>query len=62
LYLHGADDGCATPDYVRWVQRILPEGSDVGIVAGAGHFLQLEQPDGVAGRILDFIGSARTPQ
>ncbi len=62
LYLHGADDGCATPDYARWVERILPEGSDVGIVTRAGHFLQLEQPDAVAGRILDFIGTARAPQ
>lgn len=62
LYLHGADDGCATPDYARWVERILPEGSAVGIVDQAGHFLQLEQPDAVAGRILDFIGSAGTPE
>jgi pimeloyl-ACP methyl ester carboxylesterase len=59
-YLHGADDGCATPDYAHWVRRILPEGSDTGIIDRAGHFLQLEQRDAVAGRILDFIGRART--
>ncbi|MGV0745098.1 alpha/beta fold hydrolase [Mycolicibacterium sp. XJ870] len=59
LYLHGTEDGCATPEYARWVQNILPDGSAVSIVERAGHFLQLEQPDVVAGRILDFIGSAR---
>lgn len=56
LYLHGADDGCATPDYAHWVEKALPADSAVSIVSGAGHFLQLEQPDAVAHRILDFIG------
>ncbi|KUH86329.1 alpha/beta fold hydrolase [Mycobacterium sp. IS-1556] len=56
LYLHGLDDGCASADYVRWVQSVLPEGSRVGTVERAGHFLQLEQPQAVAGHIIDFIG------
>ncbi|MHC9292250.1 alpha/beta fold hydrolase [Mycobacterium sp. LTG2003] len=59
LYLHGTDDGCAAPDYARWVRDILPDGSAVGIVERAGHFMQLDQPDVVAGRILDFIDSAK---
>ncbi len=58
LYLHGADDGCATPVYSEWVKKILPPGSAVQIVEHAGHFLQLEQPDVVAGYILDFLGRA----
>lgn len=56
LYLHGADDGCLD---VRWADRVaprLPVGSEVTIVEQAGHFLQLEQPDVVASRILDFLG------
>lgn len=57
LYLHGTDDGCAAPDYARWVQEILPDGSAVNIVEAAGHFLQLDQPDVVAQHIVDFIGS-----
>jgi pimeloyl-ACP methyl ester carboxylesterase len=56
LYLHGTDDGCASPDYARWVEPVLPEGSHVEIVNGAGHFMQLDRPDVVAGHILDFVG------
>ena len=59
LYLHGADDGCATADYARWVREVLPSGSAVNIVDHAGHFLQLEQPDVVARHIVDFVGSPR---
>jgi pimeloyl-ACP methyl ester carboxylesterase len=56
MYLHGADDGCATPDYARWVEPVLPGGSRVEIVDGAGHFMQLDRPDVTAGHILDFVG------
>ena len=57
LYLHGSDDGCATADYADWVQRILPEGSRTAVVADAGHFLQLEQPQRVADLIIDFAST-----
>ncbi|EHI13717.1 alpha/beta hydrolase fold protein [Mycolicibacterium thermoresistibile ATCC 19527] len=56
LYLHGADDGCATPDYARWVEPVLPVGSAVAILDRAGHFLQLDRPDAVADHILRFAG------
>ena len=58
LYLHGTDDGCATAQYAQWVKRVLPDGSELAIVEHAGHFMQLDQPDVVAGHIVDFIGQA----
>ncbi|HTM83518.1 MAG TPA: alpha/beta hydrolase, partial [Mycobacterium sp.] len=58
LYLHGTDDGCAAPDYAHWVEKVLPSGSAVDIIDNAGHFMQLDQPEVVARRILDFIGTA----
>lgn len=59
LYLHGADDGCMTVKLADRVRAVLPDGSDVAIIERAGHFLALEQPEAVAGRILDFVGSPR---
>ena len=58
LYLHGADDGCmgaelVTPDAV--LASLPAEGSRVEIVADAGHFLQLEQPETVNRLITDFV-------
>src|SRR5271163_3884595 len=57
LYLHGRDDGCFTPAFTQWTERVLPAGSEVAIVEHAGHFLQLEQPGKVGELILAFIGS-----
>ncbi|SBS76578.1 Alpha/beta hydrolase fold protein [uncultured Mycobacterium sp.] len=57
LYLHGNDDGCMTPEFTPWVRDILPPGSDVAVVEHAGHFLQLEQPDVVGKRIVDFLAA-----
>lgn len=55
LYLHGADDGCMTADFTRFVPAVLPAGSQAGVVGSAGHFLQLEQPADVAARISAFL-------
>jgi pimeloyl-ACP methyl ester carboxylesterase len=55
LYLHGADDGCLDPRLAALVGPHLPPGSDVGVIAGAGHFLQLEQPGDVNSRVLAFL-------
>jgi len=57
LYLHGADDGCAG-DYTPWVERVLPDGSEIALIEDGGHFLQLDQPNVVARRIVDFVGQA----
>lgn len=61
LYLHGAADGCLTPEHTfpggdpQVVLKLLPSGSQVRVVADAGHFLHLERPDEVGGAVLDWI-------
>ena len=55
LYLHGANDRALDPRLATDVLAQLPEGSDAQVVEGAGHFLQLEQPEVVARLVLDFV-------
>lgn len=59
LYLHGRDDGCLGVEMVGdGVLAGLPaEGSRYEIVDGAGHFLQVEQPEIVNRLIIDFVTS-----
>lgn len=55
LYLQGADDGCLD---ARWATRVsgqLGPGGRAAVVTGAGHFLQLERPDVVNARVLEFL-------
>lgn len=53
LQLHGADDGCVLPPTVddshRFAERVLE------VVPGVGHFLQLEDPRGIAARIRAWL-------
>lgn len=55
LYLHGADDGCIGAEYATATAAVLPSGSLVEVVDGAGHFLQLEQPARVNQLVLEFL-------
>lgn len=55
LYLHGADDGCLDVRFAARAARHMPAGSRSAVIADAGHFLQLEQPQVVADRILEFL-------
>lgn len=55
LYLQGADDGCLDPRWAALVNGTLPHGGRVAMITAAGHFLQLERPDVVNARILEFL-------
>lgn len=62
LYLHGRRDGCALAVHAeRTAERIgeLPAGSEVEILEGVGHFLQLERPEQVNPRIADHLDAGR---
>ena len=55
LYLHGADCGCVGVDVFESAKTLAPANIKFELIAGAGHFLQLEQPEKVNKLICDFI-------
>lgn len=57
LYLHGANDGCMSPDIASQTSTILSGESRFEMVGDAGHFLHLEQPATVNELIIDFLGT-----
>ena len=54
LYLHGRDDGCIGLEVAESARAMCPWAT-IEIIDGAGHFLQLEQPDAVNTRIVEFL-------
>ena len=60
LYLHGADDGCIGADMVDAddMRPLFTGGLEAEILPGLGHFLHLEDPAKVNGRIVEFLTAA----
>lgn len=56
LVLHGEQDGAVQLGYLDGVIDALPPGSRVQTIPGAGHFLQVDQPEAVTAAILDYLG------
>ena len=54
LYLHGRNDGCIGLEVAESARAMCPWAT-IEIVDDAGHFLQLEQPDVVNARIVEFL-------
>jgi pimeloyl-ACP methyl ester carboxylesterase len=55
LVLHGGRDGCILPGAFEGATACLADGSAVVALPDVGHFLHLEDPVGVARRILGFL-------
>lgn len=59
LYLQGLNDGCLIPAHAeRTIERqdeVLAPGSEVDILSGVGHFLQLEDPERINRMVAGFI-------
>ena len=56
LVLWGASDGVVTPAYGRAYAALIP-GARFALVDAAGHHPELERPDALADRVLDFLDS-----
>lgn len=55
LYLHGRQDRCLLPELAERARVVLAPAGAVELVDGAGHFLQLEQPERVGELIAAFV-------
>jgi pimeloyl-ACP methyl ester carboxylesterase len=55
LYLHGDQDGCLLASYAARAAGALTGESRMELVAGAGHFLQLERPEIVNELVGQFL-------
>ena len=55
LYLHGSADNALGVELVNDVEQFLAPGSEVVVLDGLNHFLQLERPDEVNRRIVEFV-------
>ncbi|HEX9064393.1 MAG TPA: alpha/beta fold hydrolase [Streptosporangiaceae bacterium] len=55
LYLHGTQDGCIGAGLASLAGDFLAEGSRMGLIENAGHFLHLEQPRDVGDQILAWV-------
>lgn len=58
LYLHGENDGCIGIDVLDRAAPFFPNGAELELVPGAGHFVHLERPDRFNARVLRFLDGA----
>ena len=56
LVLWGQSDGVVKPVYGRAYASLIP-GARFSLIDGAGHHPELERPEALARRILEFVGS-----
>jgi pimeloyl-ACP methyl ester carboxylesterase len=56
LYLHGVRDGCVGIEMTEGIAEAYTSGLRVQPIAGAGHFVHLEEPEGFNRYLLRFLG------
>lgn len=59
LVIHGADDGCIGREMFRGQQHLFAASLREREITGAGHFMQIEQPQRFKEEVLDFLGSLK---
>jgi pimeloyl-ACP methyl ester carboxylesterase len=59
LYIHGRDDGCLSVDLAKSAQSYLTGESQMHIIEGAGHFMNVEKPQEFNAKVLEFLGPAQ---
>ena len=57
LYLHGATDGAIGAEVAEIARPLVTDNVSIEILNGCGHFLHLEKPEAVNGRIVEFLTS-----
>jgi pimeloyl-ACP methyl ester carboxylesterase len=55
LFVWGENDGIVTPDYGKAYSRMIP-GAEFSVIAKAGHYPHLEQPDEFMRLVRGFLG------
>jgi pimeloyl-ACP methyl ester carboxylesterase len=55
LYLHGRNDGCMLLGSIGNPLDFMAEGSQMVVIDGAGHFMNVERPDVVNRHIVEFL-------
>lgn len=56
LFLHGAYSSYVRPQHHAAIHKLFPQ-AEIDAIADAGHWLHVEQPDAVAGRLQTFLDS-----
>ena len=55
LYLHGTSDGCIGPEVAESARAMVGDNVTIELVAGVGHFLQVEDPAAVNSHVVEFL-------
>lgn len=55
LYLHGRNDGCIGVEVAESARAMVTPNVTIEVLDDCGHFLQVERPDAVNARIVEFL-------